>query len=193
LRESLDRIQAVQERATQALQIAEQNNLSLLTIALDHLTLGRVALYGALLDGSAFVDPRESCSAAADHLHEAVTGLIQAGRADHIPRGLLTRAWLHVLLGDLAAAEADLNEAHEIAAAGPMPLFLADIALHRARLFGGREGDKEKGRLGEGETRNSYPWESVAADLATARELIEKHGYLRRLPELEDAEAALLT
>jgi len=39
-------------------------------------------------------------------------------------------------------------------------------------------------------SREKYPWESPAADLAAARRLIEKHGYLRRMEELEDAEAA---
>ena len=62
-----------------------------------------------------------------------------------------------------------------------MPLFLADIHLYRARLF----GHPAPGIIGE-----SYPWESPAADLAAARALIMKHGYLRRLEELEDAEAA---
>ena len=37
-----------------------------------------------------------------------------------------------------------------------------------------------------------YPWQSPQDDLAEARGLIEKHGYRRRLPELQDAEAALL-
>ena len=57
-----------------------------------------------------------------------------------------------------------------------MRLFLADIHLHRARLFF-RE--------------TVYPWESPHADLAEARRLIEKHGYRRRKEELEDAEAGL--
>ena len=34
------------------------------------------------------------------------------------------------------SAQSDLDEAWEIAERGPMPLFLADIHLHRARLFG---------------------------------------------------------
>ena len=63
-----------------------------------------------------------------------------------------------------------------------MPLFLADIHLHRARLFGGltSKADGEK-----------YPWQSPATDLAAAPRLIEKHGYGRRMQELKDAEAAL--
>jgi hypothetical protein len=57
-----------------------------------------------------------------------------------------------------------------------MPLFLADIHLHRARLFF-REA--------------TYPWQSPQTDLAEARRLIEKHGYLRRMEELEDAEKVI--
>ena len=60
---------------------------------------------------------------------------------------------------------ADLDEALEIAARGPMPLYQAEIHLHRARLFRDRDA------------------------LAEARRLIEKHGYGRRLEELADAEA----
>jgi hypothetical protein len=41
-----------------------------------------------------------------------------------------------------------------------------------------------------GET--AYPWKSPQTDLAEARRLIEKHGYLRRKEELEDAEKAIL-
>jgi hypothetical protein len=47
-----------------------------------------------------------------------------------------------------------------------MVLHLADIALTRARLFQDR------------------------AALAEARRIIDTHGYGRRLPELQDAEAA---
>ncbi|MGB8899360.1 MAG: hypothetical protein WCC90_09135 [Methylocella sp.] len=69
----------------------------------------------------------------------------------------------------------------EIAERGPMPLFMADIHLHRARLFG----------LSKDRPAN-YPWTSPQHDLAEARQLIEKHGYWRRKEELEDAEAAAL-
>lgn len=79
-------------------------------------------------------------------------------------------------------SQADLDEAWDIAARGPMPLLMADIHLYRARLFG---------RIKDEGPRMTYPWESPAADLAEARRLIEKHGYGRRKEELEDAEAAL--
>ncbi len=53
---------------------------------------------------------------------------------------------------------------------------MADIHLHRARLFG---------RV------SPYPWVSPQADLAAARRLIVKHGYGRRMEELDNAEKAL--
>ncbi|MGH6820429.1 MAG: hypothetical protein ACREDU_06150 [Methylocella sp.] len=68
-------------------------------------------------------------------------------------------------------------QAFEIAERGPMPLFLADIRVHRARLFG----------LTPAGRNQAYPWDSPRQDLAEARRLIEKHGYYRRQPELEDA------
>ena len=61
-----------------------------------------------------------------------------------------------------------------------MRLYLADIRLHRARLFGLSPRRPP-----------AYPWTSPRADLADARKLIETCGYRRRLGELEDAEAAL--
>ena len=146
--------------------------LWLLDIALDHLTLGRAALYAAILEGSS-LDP---CHASLQH---AVDGLRRAGAQDLLLRGLLTRAWLRFLTGPRTgpeSAQSDLDEAWEIAERGPMKLHMADIHLHRARLFF-REAE--------------YPWGSPAADLAAARELIEKCGYGRRKEELEDAERAI--
>ena len=107
---------------------------------------------------------------------------------DYLPRALFTSAWQRSLTGPRAGAESaqsDLDEAWEIAERGPMPLFLADIHLYRARLFAAPNAERET------RSEENYPWESPQHDLAEARRLIEKHGYLRRLPELEDAEAAL--
>lgn len=163
----------VSERAAQTLLWAEKNNISLLDIALDHLTLGRAALCEAILESSALSFPHAE-------LDEAVDRLRRSGNLDDLPRALLTRAWLRTLEGSCTgpeSAQADLDEAWEIAERGPMPLYMADIHLHRARLFF-REAH--------------YPWESPQADLAEARRLIEKHGYWRRKEELEDAEASIL-
>ncbi len=204
---------AVSGRAAQTLKWVTAAKLGLLTIALDHLTLGRAALYAAILEGRAGCpqpaadDPtRPSPSRRGEdtapylqtahrELDDAVSGLRRAGTQDHIPRGLLTRAWLRFLTDARTgpdSAQADLDEAWEIAERGPMRLHLADIHLHRARLFGRREqGSGIRGQEA-GDRGQAYPWESPQHDLAEARRLIEKHGYLRRLGELEDAERALL-
>jgi hypothetical protein len=111
-----------------------------------------------------------------------VDGLRRAGTLVHLPLGLLTRAWLRCLTGARVgpeSAQSDLDEAFEIAERGPMPLLMADIHLHRARLFG-LSTDRP----------STYPWTSPQHDLAEARRLIEKHGYWRRKEELEDAKAA---
>jgi hypothetical protein len=174
---------AVEQRATQTLKWMEADQRApILTVAIDHLTLGRAALYAALLEGSVGSSQPVSESRTANARREtdaAVDGLRRAGDVHLIPRGLLTRAWLRFLTGACTgpeSAQEDLDEAWEIAERGPMKLFMADIHLYRARLFG-RE--------------TLYPWESPHADLAEARRLIEKCGYGRRKEELEDAEAGL--
>ena len=147
-------------RAKQTLEWAIHNRLSLLTIALDHLTLGRVRLYRAILEGSSLDD-------ATPEIEQAVDGLRGAGQIEFVARGLLTRAWVRSAQGDAEGARADLAEAQEIAERGPMPLYLADVHLYRARFFHDRDA------------------------LAEARRLVDKHGYGRRLGELEDLEAAV--
>jgi len=143
---------------------------SLLTIGLDHLTLARAALYQAILSGRKPVD---------EHVREAVDVLRRAGQQDYFCGALLTRALFHVVTGDFDGARDDLNEAYEIAERGPMKLHLADIHLHRARLFGLMA------------TRPpAYPWTSPRADLDAAKRLIDECGYGRRRDELADAEAA---
>lgn len=171
---------AVAERAEQTLKWVTGARTALLDIPLDHLTLGRSALYAALLSSPS--PPASAFEHPTSHLESAVSGLRRAGTTHHIPRALLTRAWLRAITGARTgadSAQSDLDEAWEIAERGPMPLHMADIHLHRARLF-------FRGVTGAG-----YPWGSPEQDLAEARRLIEKHSYGRRIPELEHAELAL--
>ena len=153
----LTRLAEVEARAAEALRIVQSGSRDPLDLSLHRLTLARVALYRSILEGT-------SPAAARSEIEEALDGFRRAGETPHVPRALLTRAWLQFLEGDRAGALADLDEAQEIATRGPMPLCLADIALYRGRMF------KDRAALGE------------------ARRLIEKHGYGRRLGELEDAE-----
>jgi tetratricopeptide (TPR) repeat protein len=182
--ELIEMCRAISERAAQTLKWAKLDG-GLCDIALAHLTLGRAALYRAILEHADF----RLLTTDFSHFDHAVDGLRRSGNMDDLPRGLLSRAWLRSLTSPRTgteSAQSDLDDAWEIAERGPMPLFLADIHLHRARLFGRM---KDEGRRMKEEL--AYPWESQQADLAEARRLIEKHGYWRRKEELEDAEQAL--
>lgn len=163
---------AISQRAAQTLDWAVNHfNFSLLTIALDHLTLARAALYEAILEKSEIRNLKFE-------IDQAVDGLRRAGQQDELPKALLTRAWLRFLTGQHtgpASAQTDLDEAWEIAERGPMQLHMADIHLYRARLF---------------HHVKPYPWKSPQEDLAAARKLIKQCGYWRRKEELEDAEVA---
>jgi hypothetical protein len=147
---------SVIERAGEALRVALNEPTNLLIIALNHLTLARAILFKADLTLPL------PCSVH-DHISAVLEGLRAAGSMDHLPRGLLTRAWIGALSGDEPGCRADLDEASEIVERGPMPLFQVDIQLTRARLFRDRTA------------------------LTEARRLIAKHGYHRRDRELADA------
>ena len=131
----------------------------ILDFALHHLTLARAALYRTLIFKSQIQNAKCQIEAAVD-------GLRASGNQDDVPRGLLSRALLRFVSDDKAACVADLDEAWQIAERGVMKLHMADVHLHRARLF------------------------RDEVELAAARELIEACGYHRRDGELHDAEAA---
>jgi hypothetical protein len=153
------------ERATQTLEWATTHDGGLLNIAIDHLTLARAALYRALVGPPA--DPAPAATSLGLRVATALARLRQANSLNHLPKALLTAALYYGTLGaDPEEARRLLDEAQQIAERGPMPLHLADVHLHRARLFRDRPA------------------------LAEARALIERHGYGRRRDELADAEAA---
>lgn len=168
----LEVLHAVSQHMTQILDWAKKNkNTSLLSKALNHLTLGCSGLYQAILS--------QSKPSIQSEIAAAVDGFLRANTLHILPLGLLARAWLHSSEANnngLDSARSDLDEAWEIAEHGPMPLFMADIHLYRARLFF---------------RADPYPWKSPQTDLAEARQLIEKHGYWRRKGELEDAECVI--
>src|SRR6185295_19087187 len=79
-------IREVEERGREWFQWRVPSD-SVLTIALDHLTLGRAALYRSILEGT---DP----ATARAEIEAAVDGLRRAGDQDILILGLLSRAWL---------------------------------------------------------------------------------------------------
>ena len=117
----------------------------LLDIALDHLTLARVGLIRAIL-----TSPLPQPTLDLPHVAAAVNGLRNAGtdgppshKACSPPRCITSSA------ANTTCARARLDEAQQIAERGPMPLYLADVHLHRARMF----RDQERTRQG----RQAHP------------------------------------
>ena len=153
----LGRHREVQERASQTLEWAEQAGGSLLTIALDQLSLGRAYLAEAQEQGTG------DFSKAGGYMDQAIDGLRQAGTQHHIPRGLLARAALHRVQGEYKRAQPHLDEALVIAERGEMGLHQADAHLEYARLYVAM-GEKPKAR---------EHW-------AKAKEMIGEMGYHRR-------------
>ena len=105
------------------LEWARKHGLSLLTAALDQLTLGRAALAAALATGAT------DFSEAEEHLGTAVDGLRAAGTQHHLPSGLLARAELSRHQCNFPRAERDLREAEKIARRGEMRLHQTDCHL----------------------------------------------------------------
>jgi len=120
-----------------------------------------------------------------------IQGIRISGQQDELPKALLTRAWCACAeisffansnqdkTKSIKRAQEDLDEAWEIAERGLMKLYMAEILLSRARLFGMRHDSEQ------------HLYEGTEKDLAEARKLIVICGYGRRQGELEDAEKAL--
>lgn len=180
----LERCVLVEQRATQTLGWDEPRvRAGLMAVALEHLATGRACLYRAVIEAPG-TGAASALARATREVERAVEGLRGASATPELPRGLLSRAWLRVLTGDFAGAQADLDEAWQLAERGAMRLHQADILLHRVRLCF---------------RWSAYPWNKDAQgrpqtprdEIAAARRLIESCGYWRRLEELETAERLL--
>jgi tetratricopeptide (TPR) repeat protein len=151
----------VEERARAALEIAIRNR-QLLSIALDHLSLGRAHL------GLALTSAAPDFTVAREQLGWAVARLREAGQDQEIPRGLLARAALHRLTGAHDLARADLTEAEDIATRGHMRLHETDAHLEWTRLH-----------------RDTDDLAAAREHLAKARALVDATGYERRRREVD--------
>jgi len=162
-------------RASETIKIAKtlSGSLSVLDIAFDYLSLGRSHFLHAIQEGS------QDFTQAAEHLNQAVDGLRQAERQDHVPRGLLARAELYRVQGEFKRAQHDIEEAMTIAERGEMGLHQADCHLEYARLYMAM-GEKEDARK----------------CLDIAKEMVDKMGYHRRdkdILEIDEQYNILLT
>jgi hypothetical protein len=149
-------------RADWALGKGQIGGYSLLDTALDNLMQSRAALAEA---------PQAAAADYASLSNQALAALRRANADHHLPRGLLGHAEALWRCGEADAANQPLREAETIAARGPMPLFMTDAHLLRARIA-----------LSQGDLAAAKEKRDAAL------ELIAKHGYGRAAPEL-----ALLT
>lgn len=118
-------------------------------------------------------------------VNDALNQLRSAGDLTFVPVGLLAVARQAAQSKDIPVAIDDLDEAWDIAERGPMRLHMADIHLHRARLFF-RENKYPWNRNRDGTSRGPRD------DLVAAEKLINECGYHRRDEELADAKKAIL-
>ena len=140
-----------------------------LDIALDTLTQARATLAAIQFSAPAPEDCALPCA-------PALAVLRPANQDAYAIPGLLDHAEALWRGGDAIAAGEALREAEAIAARGPVPVYLANAHVLRARI-----------QLSEGDT------ELARHHRDEARALIEKHGYGAALPELTllSAEIAL--
>ena len=154
----------MQQRAGQTLEwMTNDPSAPLLTVALDHLSLGRAAL--------ALGDRDE----ARRKLDQAVNGLREAGAMEFVARGLLARAALFREVGAFTESRKDLEEARRMAERGGMRLFQCDAHLGFARLILAEGGSQADAR----------------ASLDKAESLVRETGYHRRDGEVAELEKAL--
>jgi tetratricopeptide (TPR) repeat protein len=132
------RYQEVQERAAQTLEWIKPFN-RLLDIALDYLSLGRAYQLQAQAEGS------NDLRRAAGYLNQAVTYLRQAGFLEFLSRGLLARAELGRVKGEIETARDDLDKSMSIATHAGLGLYQADCNLEYARLCLAQQ-EKKKAR-----------------------------------------------
>lgn len=123
-------------------------------VSMDHLSLGKAYAFQRQQEGS------DDFSKALAHLNWAVEGLIQSGRQDCVPGGLIARAELNTLRGDFSWAQADLNEALSLAKRVGLVISQVDchLAFARLKIFTGDHLEAEE-------------------DLNIVRQMIQKTGY----------------
>ncbi|MEM9670686.1 MAG: TIR domain-containing protein [Pseudomonadota bacterium] len=152
---TLDQAEAVRERAAYTLELARKNG-DLVSIALDHLSLGRAALALKDLDEARTLIDR------------AVDGL-RGSEMSRVPSGLLPRAALFRELDEFSKARRDLEEVMRLSTRCGMRLHQCDAHLEYTRLA-----------LDEGKPDDALD------HFNSASSLVNQCGYHRRDPEIKE-------
>jgi tetratricopeptide (TPR) repeat protein len=193
---SQGQFQAVQQRASQTLE-ENRSWYSLISIGLDTLSLGRAYLAEVVSTLSPTLQSSNLSPSllqqAHQYLNQAVAGLRRSGNQDEVPRGLLARAELYRWQGAWGKAQADLEEAMDLATRSGMRLFECDAHLGWARLLEAQGSREDKGgdpHPGAGEAAEG--WLAQARwHVAEAKRLVAETGYHRRDGEVAELEERL--
>jgi tetratricopeptide (TPR) repeat protein len=170
----------IHKRSAKTRASCRANGAPILTLAFEEFNAARTALMRAVLHpDSENVERLEALVAS------ALVSFQEASHIDEIPRVLLLAATLRLIIGDAGRSIEALNRAWQVSERSRMRLFLADVHLHRARLF---------------HWSDDYPWSKSpdgsprgpADDLAAAEKIINECGYHRRDEELADAKQVIL-
>ena len=141
----------VLESTRQTLEWSKQAGASLISHALEMLSIGKALMGLAIRDGGDWDE-------AIEWLDKAVDGLRASGEQVWISRGLLCRVAMYRERGMYPEAQCDLDEVYEIAERGGMKLFMVDYNLEAGRVcraMGDGEGARrhyDAARLGIEET-----------------------------------------
>jgi len=118
-------------------------------------------------------------------INEAIERLRNCEAEDCLPRGLILRATLLREVNKCEEAERDLREALQIAERGDMQLHVVDAKLELARQMISRFILKFEGKTSD--------WAEAAGKYyEEAKDLINRTGYNRRIPELVAIQQCLL-
>jgi len=209
---------AVSQRAAQTLTLTEQAGQDILSPSLDHLTLGRAALYEAILERSAALSERPAATASTSQ------GAFNSSNAfspvERAAGGAAPTAILQIARHELDAAVDGLRRSNSQDHIVRGLLIRAWLRFFTGAHVGPESAQEDFDEAWEIADRGPmrlfmadihlyrarlfhavkpYPWNKFEDgsegrgpkdELADARKLIERCGYWRRKEELEDAEEA---
>jgi tetratricopeptide (TPR) repeat protein len=157
-------------RAARTLEWVRQAAQDIVSIAVDHLSLGRA--HHLIARSSTRGASQQHIDQAGTHLQRALEGLRRAGAQEMPPRGLLARAALYIHTSNLSAARRDLTETLSLSQRCGFRLHEADAHLGLTHLA-----------LAEHDPA------AARHHLAAARAIITATSYHRRDAELVTLEA----
>ena len=162
------------------IKFAKQKN-SLLHIALDELSLGKVSLYRVLNGNPNEIDVSLS------YVNSALENLRKSNQQDHIPIGLFCHTDLCIITKDFKQAWANLEEVHDIVFPSCMVLFQSIYHLTVSKLLIAQYYMKSYRIINNGkveEMDDNKIIENILSHIKSAEKLITDTNFNLKLPEV---------